>query len=116
MVRPIVRLQDIHHTYANVFSRIIKRLLESGIPIFWLDNSVRSYAFKNKLPKLAVTSFLLSYKVIHDNKMIDEINNDQSLGINKINLYILLIGCVLSNSIFVIEVIKSKKSKHTRKK
>ncbi|OXU30823.1 hypothetical protein TSAR_009862 [Trichomalopsis sarcophagae] len=95
--------------YINEFSRMIQRLLESGIPMIWLNENFRMFALKNK-EIASVDSTFLYHKDIDENQMIDITYNEQRLMMKLI--YLLLIGYTLATFILVIEVIIKKIKKH----
>ncbi|OXU21357.1 hypothetical protein TSAR_002910 [Trichomalopsis sarcophagae] len=60
--------------YANKFSTIIQRLVEFGIPIFWLECRLQMFALENNDTTALVSSgSKLAYRNIEENQTIDNV-------------------------------------------
>ncbi|OXU30824.1 hypothetical protein TSAR_009863, partial [Trichomalopsis sarcophagae] len=92
-----------HSPYENEFSRIVQRLLESGIPMIWLAENLRNFALKNKEKIAPLNYTFLYHEYINKNQITDSTNNEQRLKVKLI--YVLLVGFGLATFMFVIEVI-----------
>ncbi|OXU20270.1 hypothetical protein TSAR_000866 [Trichomalopsis sarcophagae] len=101
-----------HSPYANDFSKMIQRLVESGIPIYWLKSAVRMLALKNNDTIDSRSSF--ADINIDENQINDYFNDERPLAVRLI--YVLVVGHVLSTLIFMIETVTQKLRNQKHKK
>ncbi|OXU31691.1 hypothetical protein TSAR_010663, partial [Trichomalopsis sarcophagae] len=91
--------------YANTFCAIIQRLVESGIPIFWLESRLRMFALQNNDTTLFVSSgSRLANINMDENQIIDNVGQPLMIRL----ICVLVVGHMIATLIFFIENIIKK--------